>query len=221
MTSKRNNDVFTSSDLLKQARISYRQLYHWETKGLLNPQRIKLGSREFKRYSKRDLFTAKLIRDLLDEGYALPNQKMLELIIRRKKIEEELKYRLKIEEALYRVSDNFINPTDLDDAVNKSLSALGEVIKINRVYIFEFIKNMTIMKNIYEFCINAEPQIQNLQNLATDSLPWWMNKLNKKQDIVIENIADMEDTAVREVLAVQDIKSLLVVPMLLGEDSPG
>lgn len=213
----KKKELYNSSDLLKQARISYRQLYHWEAKGLLNPDRIQLGSREFKRYSKKDLYTAKLIRDLLDEGYALPNIKMLELIIKRKKIEDELIFRLKIEEALYRVSDNFVNPVDLDESVRKSLLLLAKVIHVNRVYVFEFIDDHKIMRNTYEVCIKADPQIDNLQNLSTGKAQWWMNKLRKSEEIIIEDVRKIDDEAVKEILSEQMIKSLLAVPMFLGE----
>ena len=213
MRVQKNTEVYTSSDLLRHARISYRQLYHWETKGLLSPHRIKLGSREFKRYSADDMFTVKLIKDLLDEGYALPNTKMLNLILRRRKIEKELKFRLKIEEALFKVSDKFVNPDDIDEVINASLKILGEVIQVNRVYVFEFIKAGKSMRNTYEFCINSESQIQDLQDIHTEDFPWWMERLSKGDNIIIPDVDLVEHLALKDLLTSQDIRSLLAVPM--------
>ncbi|MBN1522168.1 MAG: MerR family transcriptional regulator [Candidatus Aureabacteria bacterium] len=218
MASQNDKDVYTSSDLLRHAGISYRQLYHWENKGLLRPYRIRLGSREFKRYRQKDFQIVKLIRDLLDEGYALPNVKMLELILRRKKLEEDLKFRLRIEEALCRVSDSFISPQDLDESVKRSLKILGEVIGVNRVYVFEFFHDGKKMGNTYEVCFGAEPQIQNLQDLSSDSVPWWMTRLEQREDIIVPDVSQIEDDTVRNILQMQDIKSLLVVPMFDGDN---
>ena len=216
-----NKKLYNSADMLQGARISYRQLYHWETKGLLDPNRIKLGSREFKRYKEKDLYTAKLIREMLDEGYALPNLKMLDLIIKRKKLEEELKFRLKIEKALHSVSDNFVNPKNLDIAVQKSLQMLGEAIRVNRVYIFEFSEDKKEMSNTYEFCINAESQIDNLQNISTDDFQWWMDNLKRKKNIIIKDVSKLDNERLRDVLSVQEIKSLLVVSLYHGEELLG
>jgi DNA-binding transcriptional MerR regulator len=210
---KNKNGSYTSAEVITHSKISYRQLFHWELKGLLNPRRIKLGSREFKRYSQGDYDNAKLIKDLLDDGYALPNSKMLDLILKKRMIEDELKYRLRIEEALFKISSGLINPEDLDRAVNESLKTLSSVTSVNRVYIFEYRPDGKAFSNTYEYCLNAEPQIHNLQNMEVELAAWWTEKLRKGENIVISDLNALEDRVVYGILAAQSIKSLLVVPM--------
>jgi DNA-binding transcriptional MerR regulator len=61
----------TSSQITHQLDISVRQLYYWELKGIIQPQLITMGSREFKRYSKADVEILKRVKNFLDEGYTL------------------------------------------------------------------------------------------------------------------------------------------------------
>ena len=47
---------FSSSEVTRKLDISLRQLYYWELKGIVKPNLITLGSREFKRKTGR-IFT--------------------------------------------------------------------------------------------------------------------------------------------------------------------
>ena len=64
-------DWITSSHITNQLNISVRQLYYWELKGIIQPQVITKGSREFKRYTKNDFEILKCVKNHLDEGYTL------------------------------------------------------------------------------------------------------------------------------------------------------
>ncbi len=61
----------SSSEVTRRLDISLRQLYYWELKGIVKPRVITMGSREFKRYSAKDLETLKKIKEYLDQGYTL------------------------------------------------------------------------------------------------------------------------------------------------------
>lgn len=61
----------SSSEVTSRLNISLRQLYYWELKGIVKPRSITMGSREFKRYSSKDLETLGKIKDHLDQGYTL------------------------------------------------------------------------------------------------------------------------------------------------------
>ncbi len=67
----KNTMWLSSSDVTNQLKISLRQLYYWELKGIIKPRSITMGSREFKRYSNRDFQVLSQIKDFLDEGYTL------------------------------------------------------------------------------------------------------------------------------------------------------
>lgn len=61
----------TSKEVLDITGISYRQLLYWELKGFVKPLYITIGSREFKRYSDKDIEYLSGIKNFLDEGYTL------------------------------------------------------------------------------------------------------------------------------------------------------
>lgn len=106
------------------------------------------------------------------------------------------------------------------DKVNEVLARLGEVIKVNRVYIFEFKDNLKIMDNTYEWCKHGtEPQIDMLTNLESKIFPWWMARLKNNQKIIIENVDDIPILGINEkaILKKQDIKSVLVIPLFKDE----
>ncbi|MFQ5603771.1 MAG: MerR family transcriptional regulator [bacterium] len=61
----------SSSEVTRKLKISLRQLYYWELKGIVKPRMITMGSREFKRYSAKDVQTLRRIKDYLDQGFTL------------------------------------------------------------------------------------------------------------------------------------------------------
>ena len=62
---------YSSSEVVRKLQISLRQLYYWELKGIIKPRLITKGSREFKRYSYKDVEILRRIKTLLDEGFTL------------------------------------------------------------------------------------------------------------------------------------------------------
>lgn len=63
--------IYTSSDVTRKLNISLRQLYYWELKGIIRPELITMGSREFKRYSQTDIDTLQKLKNYLEQGYTL------------------------------------------------------------------------------------------------------------------------------------------------------
>ncbi len=143
-------------------------------------------------------------------------------ITARKRAEAELKQRASFELLVSEVSSNFValSPDEIDAGIDRALAAIGKFTGADRAYVFQFYDSNALMDNTHEWCAEGiEPQITNLQALPSDSLPWWMAKLNRSETIHIPNVADLppEADAEKEILQAQEIRSLLVVPMKLGE----
>lgn len=137
-------------------------------------------------------------------------------ITERKLKEKELHKRIALEEAITRASKLFISPKGTD--LNEVLKILGELIFVNRVYIFQFRKNRSKMVNLYEWCSpGTEPQMDNLQDLDSSIFPWWMRKLEFGENIEIPDVDDLpaDASAEKDILKAQNIRSLLVVPIFL------
>lgn len=123
------------------------------------------------------------------------------------------------ESMVSKISTRFINTKDMDKAIHMSLEDIGKYSHADRSYIF-IIKENNIMDNIYEWCSEGTtPEIDNLKGLSTDIFPWWMEKLIKKEIILVSNVADMEEEAEAEkiILLEQGIVSVAVLPIYVHQ----
>ncbi|WP_406658212.1 ATP-binding protein [Methanolobus sp. ZRKC2] len=133
-----------------------------------------------------------------------------------KEKEEQMQRRLEIEETITSISTLFVSPLTIDVSINVALEKLCKLCGASRSYIFLLRDNGTIMDNTHEYCIEGvEAQKENLQDMPSDMVPWWMDKLSKNEIIHIKNISSLpsEASSEKEILEAQDIKSLIVLPI--------
>ena len=136
--------------------------------------------------------------------------------------EEALQYRVEFDDLITAISTNFININldEIDNEINQALQKIGEFVGVDRSYIFLFSEDEkeTIVDNIYEWCAKRiKPQIDYLRKFSIKGeLPWWMEKLGRFEIIHIRRVSDLplEANAEKEMLQLQDIQSLIVVPMI-------
>ncbi|MCI4627015.1 MAG: ATP-binding protein, partial [Candidatus Magnetoovum sp. WYHC-5] len=131
----------------------------------------------------------------------------------------QLLYRFRIEKLVSIISKDFINidVDKLDSAINDALQKVGDFAGVDRSYIFIFYDNAKKASNTHEWCAHGiTPEIQNLQNIETTAIPWWMSKMHRLECIHIPRVCDLpkEASAEKTILQAQDIQSLLVVPMI-------
>ena len=143
-------------------------------------------------------------------------------ITERKKLEELLQFRNELGSLISKISSNFINlPIEkIDEGINKALKEISEFVDVDRSYVFLFSDNMTTMSNTHEWCTEGiEPQMDKLQGLPVEAVPWWMEKLNNFENIHIPRISDLPPEAVveKEILQDQDIQSLIVAPIIYAD----
>lgn len=144
----------------------------------------------------------------------------------RKRMEESLEYRLGLEERISAASNRFINsvPEEFDQAVHDTLASIGEFVGAGRAYIFQFHNYQRLMSNTYEWCApGVTPQIDNIQDFPTDKLPWFMLKLRGREVVHIPRVRKLPPEAynLRLTLERQDIKSLIVVPIVYQNELAG
>jgi PAS domain S-box-containing protein len=142
-------------------------------------------------------------------------------VTERRLTEKALESRLGLEQMVASVSTRFVNlaPDEIDDGINYALETMGVFAGVDRSYVFLFHDNWTRMDNTHEWCAKGvEPQIDKLQGLAADAVPWWMRQLNRFENIHIPRVAELppEASAEKEILQSQDIQSLVVVPIVHG-----
>ncbi len=132
--------------------------------------------------------------------------------------EAELRHRVAFERLIFSLSNRFIKlrPLEIDDGVRAALHEIGAFCEVDRSYVFAVSADGATMDNTHEWCARGiEPQITNLQGLATHSFPWWMERLRRGETIHIPRVRELPEEArpERAILEAQDIHSLVVVPL--------
>ncbi|MEW6418584.1 MAG: response regulator [Nitrospirota bacterium] len=141
-----------------------------------------------------------------------------------KKAGEALKWRLEFEKTIANISSRFVEDSNVDKSINAALRDMGILNGASRAYLFIFSEDGTSVDNTHEWCAEGvTPQIDNLQNLPTEMFPWWMQKLRNREVIHITDVSKMpeEAKAEKEILESQDIKSLLVIPLISADKLAG
>jgi PAS domain S-box-containing protein len=143
---------------------------------------------------------------------------------RSNRLHVNLEKKLVLEQLQAKISAVLGGNLDFDAAINQTLAEIGRVSASHRAYLFLLRDDGLILDNTHEWCApGVEPQIDQLQNLPVEAFPWWMDQLRAGKAFVIETLADLppEASAVRELLELQDIKSLLSFPVNAGGQLAG
>ncbi len=143
-----------------------------------------------------------------------------------KRMEEQIRRRIDLERMVGSFSARFValDPADLNDALNETIRTLGIFLGVDRSYIFCFSADLTCAENTHEWCAEGiEPQIDVLQNLRLDALPWGMAQLEARRVISIPNIRDLpaEAAADREFLLQYEARSIILVPIATADELLG
>jgi PAS domain S-box-containing protein len=133
-------------------------------------------------------------------------------------LQEALRHRLAVEEAVAHISRLFLWG---QVSLNKVLEILGEAVVANRAYIFEFSEDGSKAHNTHEWCApGTPPHIARLQELDTAEFIWWAKQLSRGENITVSDVSALSGKAAGEknMLAGRtprpsDVRSLVAVPI--------
>ena len=111
----------------------------------------------------------------------------------------------------------FLQSDDITQIINKILNDLLKQTKGDRTYIIEIDREHKVQSCIYEATAEGISQeLDFLQNVPWDDSLWWDRQISEKKSIILNTLDDMppEAKVYRDTLEVQDIKSVMVVPLL-------
>lgn len=134
-----------------------------------------------------------------------------------KEAERIIQKHLNFQDLLVKIALKLINvrPDVLDDEINEALKDIGSFVGADRAYIFDYNTSEETCSNLYEWCAEGvEAQINNLQNVPLSNMPEWTAKHFNGQIMDIPNVQDLPDSLLKELLEVQDIQSLLALPLM-------
>ena len=114
------------------------------------------------------------------------------------------------------------NVRECQVAINNLLEKIGHFTKADRAYIVD--EKDGCYYNTYEWCNEGiEPQINQLQNLRAEDMPYRIPKLSSGESIFIEDLENVKETmpVEYEILKPQNIHTLIVFPIILSNTLKG
>ena len=118
---------------------------------------------------------------------------------------------------LMEISSKYINlpVNQIQFAINDSLKQIGQYVKVDRVYIFNYDYTAQTSSNTYEWCSDGiEPQLEMLQNIPFSDMPIWIKTHGEGNPIIVPDVRELPQGKFRELIEVQDIQSLLTLPLM-------
>jgi PAS domain S-box-containing protein len=159
------------------------------------------------------------------DGELVFNGVMLD-ITERKEMEKTLTYRSRLESKIVDISTRFINTPleNLDRKVEDALAAVGQFVDADRSYVFLFDDDAKRMKNTHEWQAESEAHRSPLQDIPYAETPWLVERLHNRDDALdIGSIDELPPVAsgLKDRLEAGHVQSLLVLPMLKGDELAG
>ena len=114
----------------------------------------------------------------------------------------------------------FLQCDDIAQVIEQILGDLLKQFKGDRIYIFEIDRIRQRQDCTYEVTATGVSKEQEfLSNIPWDPSTWWNHQIAERRSIILNTLDEMpeEATEYRQTLEMQDIKSLMVVPLLSKE----
>jgi PAS domain S-box-containing protein len=142
-------------------------------------------------------------------------------ITERKRVEEELQYRLKFQHLITTVSSQFVNlhPAQIDDEIDSALKQIGEFADADRSYVFQFSDDPKSVSCTHEWCAEGiQPTLERIQKAPVETFPWAMEKFLQGVMVLVPRLSDLPPEANKEKqeFEQQGIQSILAVPMVIS-----
>ncbi|TCM85456.1 PAS domain S-box-containing protein [Rhodovulum steppense] len=107
---------------------------------------------------------------------------------------------------------------EVDTAIDRALAAVGWQCTADRVYVF-LTRDDHYVDNTHEWCADGvAPMIAELQGISIDEIaPHWIEAFGRNEAIHIPDVPGMPDySPEKSILMMQEIKSLLAMPIIQG-----
>jgi len=111
---------------------------------------------------------------------------------------------------------NFMKEKSLNEVISGVLKDVLELFHGGRVYIVEYENDYRTQSCTYEVVADGvTKEFELLQDLPTAGMEWWLRQMLEDKPILLNSLSELPSEArqLYDILAVQDIKSLMVVPL--------
>lgn len=167
-----------------------------------------------------------LLKNQVTDVVLKSNVARLPFAVRRALNEKEdrdrLEDNLKIQNALSEISILFDSDKPLSDKIDEALGIIGETADASRVYVFEDYDNQRKSRNTHEWVAeHAVSQRDKIVDLDYEQdVPEWKSLVGSGKHLKVENVNVLSESF-KKILLPQDIKSILVYPILIDRKPVG
>jgi PAS domain S-box-containing protein len=128
----------------------------------------------------------------------------------------------RVNDLLYRQTSishslfRFLKDEDISAGIYDILKDILDFFRGGRVYIFQYDEKCRYQSCTYEV---VAPEKEMLQGVQADSLPWWTSQIMAQKPVLLETLGQLPEHAYAEyeILARQNIKSLMVTPLVAND----
>jgi PAS domain S-box-containing protein len=144
----------------------------------------------------------------------------------KKRIEENIRRRMELLSMIARTSSDLITQSisQIPHTINLTLDAVGNLLEIDRACLFGFTDEGSSMSNLYEWHSETlEPMQQDFQTLPTAPLEPFMQRIFRRETIVISDTADLMSSApaILAVFKKRGSRSLVILPLVKQDGVEG
>ena len=136
---------------------------------------------------------------------------------------EKIMYQNELNKTLLNIMENLSTHSNWYNDLYKSFEIIGKTLEVDRVYYFS--KDKSKFEQGYEYnqklewsVESVEPQIENpdLQNVPEDIVSDYVSEI-KEKGIYNKIVDKIEDSSLKELLASQQIKSIIICPLIIND----
>ncbi|WP_420642395.1 PAS domain S-box protein [Candidatus Leptofilum sp.] len=154
------------------------------------------------------------------------NEQLENEVSERVNTEKQLQSRIKFDRILTILASSFINLAvhEIDEGINDALIDVVAFHQCDRAYIYLLVENGRALKTSHHWQKpNSSTNFSDFNNLPFTLFSNWLPRLHNQETIIVDNIAslDEEHESERKLLAMQNVKSAVIVPLVYGAETIG
>ncbi len=166
---------------------------------------------------------------ILVTGWAISSRFFMSTLSELESLQSKTNELNKLYNIVVKVSERLVQTETghMEGEIHNVLRDLGEIVNVDRTYIFSFDAEKDEVSNTYEWCKEGIPsEKENLQNIPFEkAIPRWRKLLMDNRHVYIPLVSELPEDHIhseeKKILEPQGIQSLIVVPMFNGKDFVG
>ena len=147
--------------------------------------------------------------------------RQLGMMIDRGRMEETIKETNENQRIFLEISTQLMGATSgtLDAVIEETMEKAAKIANADRVYLFEYEFEHQVCNNTYEWCGEGiKPQIHKQPSVPLEDVRGMVKDHQQRNTVIIDDVAAMPTgDSLKAILDAQSVKSLIAVPLFLGE----